>query len=57
MTLTEDQIETRAARMTDDIDRRFMAGLLTQKQYDGEMADLRRWEDGQRFANKRSAER
>lgn len=54
MTLTEDQIERRIERMTDALDRRFMAGLLTQQEYDSNMADLRKWEDGQYFANERA---
>lgn len=54
--LTEDQIETRVQRMTDNIDRRFMAGTIDQKQYDGEMKDLARWAEGQYFANKRIGE-
>lgn len=54
--LTEDQIEVRVERMMDNIDRRFMAGLLSQKAYNAEVADLRRWSDGQYFANKRIGE-
>jgi hypothetical protein len=50
MSLTEEQIELRVERMTDDIDRRFMAGLLTRESYDKEMADLARWADGKRGA-------
>ena len=55
MTLTEDQIERRIEKMVDNIDRRLMAGLMSPKDYDREMRDLREWERSQYFANKRAA--
>jgi uncharacterized membrane protein len=47
MSLTEEQIESRVERMTDNIDRRFMSGQLTQDNYNKEMAELQRWADRQ----------
>lgn len=38
--MTEEQIERMVQRRTDAIDRRFMAGKLTQEEYDAEMAAL-----------------
>jgi hypothetical protein len=48
--LTEDQIERRVEKMTDNIDARFLAGHLTQDAYDKEMADLAHWAEARRPA-------
>lgn len=45
--MTEDQIERTVESKTNGIDRRFMAGSLTQAEYDTEMRDLTRWADAQ----------
>lgn len=43
--LNEDLIERRVERMTDSIDRRYMAGSIDEKTYKSEMADLSKWAD------------
>lgn len=47
MPLTEEQIERRVERITDNADRRLMSGSLTQEAYGKEMADLNKWAEGQ----------
>lgn len=46
--MTEDQIERRIEKMVDALDRQFLAGAITQKQYDSNMADLDKWAEDQR---------
>jgi uncharacterized membrane protein len=43
--MTEDQIERKVERTTDFIDAQFMAGKLTQDEYDRKMRELSRWAD------------
>lgn len=43
--LTADQIERRVERETDKIDAAFMAGRLSQAEYDTEMKSLSEWAD------------
>lgn len=43
LALTDEQIERRVERMMDDMDRRLLAGLLSQTAYDKEVKDLDRW--------------
>lgn len=46
--MTEDQIERRAEKMMDALDRKFMAGQIDQKTYDSNVKDLDRWAEAQR---------
>ena len=41
--LTEDQIERRVEKMIDYLDRMFMAGKMTQADYDKRIADTNKW--------------
>lgn len=45
--LTEEQIETRIERTIDGLDRRLMAGRLSQAEYDREMAAINAWGEEQ----------
>ena len=54
MTLTADQIERRVEKMVDHLDRLLTSGSMSQRDYDKNLADLRRWEDGAYFANKQA---
>ena len=45
--MTEDQIERRVEKMTDSLDRQFMAGAISQKDYDSAMRELAQWADRQ----------
>ena len=46
--MTEDEIERRVEKMTDHLDRLFMRGSMTQREYDEAMRDLALWADGNR---------
>jgi len=41
--MTEQQLEARIERMIDRLDRDFMAGLLTQEEYDIEFIAIQSW--------------
>lgn len=41
--MTEEQIEGRVEKIVDHLDRLFMAGQLTQRQYDAEMKAVNQW--------------
>lgn len=41
--MSEEQIERRVERRVDALDARFMAGLLSQSEYDAEMARIHKW--------------
>lgn len=43
--MTEDQIERVVERSTNKADRRLMAGIMSQADYDAEMAELSAWAD------------
>jgi hypothetical protein len=43
MITNEQQIEDRIERMTDHLDRLFLRGAITEKQYNSSMADLNKW--------------
>ncbi len=45
--MTEDQIERRVETSTNAIDASFMAGRITQEQYDKQMRELAEWADKQ----------
>ena len=45
--LTEDQIEARVEKMIDHLDRVFMSGGMTQKNYDLAMLNLHYWAERQ----------
>ncbi len=45
--MSEDQIERRAESMMDAADRAFMAGRLTQDEYDGECHRINAWVEAQ----------
>jgi hypothetical protein len=55
MTLTEDQIERRVERMTDNADRHYMDGTLSRTEYEQTMRDIAAWADSQYRANHRIA--
>jgi len=42
-TLTEQQIEVRVERMFDHLDKVYLSGEMTQKNYDHAVWDLHRW--------------
>ena len=44
---TEDQIERSVERKFNSIDRRLMAGELTQEEYDAEAIRIRKWAEDQ----------
>jgi uncharacterized membrane protein len=49
--MTKDHIERIAERLIDMLDARFMAGKITQAQYDAEMRQISQWADSEsRFA-------
>ena len=52
--MTEDQIERIAERTIDRLDRQFLSGKLTQKQYDEGIAEVDKWANQQRFAGRPS---
>jgi len=55
--LTEDQIERQVERFTDRADAAFMAGKLTQAEYDARMKEISLWADAEyRFVNLTSRE-
>jgi uncharacterized membrane protein len=41
--VTEEQIERRAERAMDRLDRLFMSGQISQSEYDREVSSLNRW--------------
>lgn len=41
--MTEDQIERRAERMMDHLDRLLLAGTMSQDDYDKAVAELNQW--------------
>jgi hypothetical protein len=43
--MTEEQIERRVEKRTDAVDRDFMAGRLSQTEYDAAMRELTAWAD------------
>ena len=43
--MTEEQIERSVERKFDSLDRRLMAGTLTQEEYNREAERIRRWAD------------
>jgi hypothetical protein len=47
MAMTEDQIERRVEKMTDSLDRQFLAGHISQKDYDHAMRELGQWAERQ----------
>jgi hypothetical protein len=50
--MDEYQIEVAVERATDRLDRRFMAGMIDQAEYDREIVALDRWAQQQFDANK-----
>ena len=46
--MTEDEIERRVEKMTDHLDRLFMRGSMTQRDYEAAMRDLALWAEGKR---------
>ncbi len=50
--LTEEQIERRAERAMDRLDRGLMAGIMTQAEYDREVSILDKWAQAQYDAMK-----
>ena len=53
--MTPDQIERRAERMMDHLDRVFLNGDIDQKTYDLAVADLDRWAEAQYSASATTA--
>ncbi len=49
--MTEDQIERTVERWTDSIDKRFMAGAMSQAEYDAELLEVTRWAQTQYSAS------
>ena len=49
--MTENQIELRVERAMDSLDRVFLAGKVTQAEYDSRVRELSRWADSQYIAN------
>jgi hypothetical protein len=47
-TLTEDQIETKVERFIDHIDRIFLAGQISQEDYNKAARDIEAWADRKR---------
>lgn len=45
--MTEDQIERKAERAMDYLDRQFMAGVYSQAEYDRKVKELDAWSEGQ----------
>jgi len=45
--MTEDQIERRVELMTDAVDARYMAGRLTETDYQRELREIDRWAERQ----------
>lgn len=43
--MTEDQIECRVSRKVDALDARFMAGKMTQEEYDAAQKAISEWAD------------
>jgi tellurite resistance protein len=41
--VTEDQVERAVERMTDSVDRQFMAGHMTPAEYDARIKEIDRW--------------
>jgi hypothetical protein len=48
--MTEEQIELRVERMMDHFDRLLLAGQMSQRDYDKNVADLHRWTEAKRHA-------
>jgi hypothetical protein len=51
--LTEEQIEAAVERCVDYLDRVFMKGLMSQKDYDANMRELNEWAEGKRTESER----
>jgi hypothetical protein len=45
--MTEDQIERAVERKVDSLDARFMAGTMTQSEYDAAMKAISAWADSE----------
>lgn len=50
--MTEEQIECSVERKFDSLDRRLMAGKLTQEEYDRAADDIHRWAENEYAVNK-----
>jgi hypothetical protein len=46
--MTEDQIERRVEKMTDHLDRAYLAGQFTEKEYRLALRDLAEWAEHRR---------
>jgi RNA-splicing ligase RtcB len=46
--MTEEEIERRVEKMVDHLDRVFLAGQMSQGDYDKAMRDLDQWADAKR---------